>query len=55
LDKLLTEDEKCSLITSRPSMWVYISEPNAFVAAGEKAGKEKQQRGVEWYGAKWDI
>ncbi|KUJ09556.1 uncharacterized protein LY89DRAFT_675728 [Mollisia scopiformis] len=37
------------------STWVYISGPNAFIAAGEMACKKRQERGVEWYGARWDI
>ena len=37
------------------STWAYISGPNAFIAAGEAACKERQSKGVEWYGAKWDI
>jgi len=36
-------------------MWVYISGPNAFIAAGEAACKKRRGRGVECYGAKWDI
>lgn len=39
----------------RGDMWVYISGPNPFIAAGEKACKARQGRGVEWYGARWDI
>ena len=35
--------------------WVYISGPNAFIAAGEAACKERLARGVEWYGARWDV
>ncbi|KAH7327415.1 hypothetical protein BKA65DRAFT_566857 [Rhexocercosporidium sp. MPI-PUGE-AT-0058] len=35
--------------------WVYISGPNAFIANGKTACRDRQQRGVEWYGAKWEI
>lgn len=36
----------------RPSTWVYLSGPNAYIASGEKACKET---GIDYYGARWDI
>jgi hypothetical protein len=38
--------------TTKGCMWIYISGPNAFIAAGEVACKERYRRGVDWYGAK---
>ncbi|MCJ1402627.1 hypothetical protein MMC11_005847 [Xylographa trunciseda] len=35
------------------STWCYLSGPNAFIAAGEKACKARA--GVDFYGARWDI
>lgn len=39
------------------SVWVYISGPNRFIEAGERACKAAAANGggVEWYGARWDI
>lgn len=56
LDEILSEDEQDSLQASGDAkMWVYISGPNAFISNGEGACRERQQRGVEWYGARWEI
>jgi hypothetical protein len=35
------------------SIWVYLSGPNKFIDAGEAACKDA--KGVEWYGARWEI
>lgn len=39
------------------SVWVYISGPNKFIEAGEKACKAAAAGGggIGWYGARWDI
>ena len=39
------------------SVWVYISGPNKFIEAGERACKAAAAAsgGIEWYGARWDI
>lgn len=37
------------------STWVYISGPNAFIKAGEEACRERKGRGVDYYGARWDV
>ncbi|KAG0648785.1 Ferric reduction oxidase chloroplastic [Hyphodiscus hymeniophilus] len=55
LDEILAADVASSNPKVKPSAWVYISGPNAFIAAGETACKERCQLGVEWYGARWDI
>ncbi|MCJ1476012.1 hypothetical protein MMC13_004676 [Lambiella insularis] len=43
----------CGLEAAAASTWVYLSGPNAFIADGERACKAR--KGVEWYGARWDI
>jgi len=53
LDQILLENEK--LFRGVGSTWVYISGPSAFISAGEEACKKRKSRGVEWYGAKWDV
>lgn len=58
LDEILGSDsanEETAFGSEERSLWVYISGPNAFIAAGEEACKARQGRGVEWYGARWDI
>ena len=55
LDDIMKEDGEKSLPSTAASTWVYISGPNAFIEAGEVACKKRQKRGVEWYGARWDI
>ncbi|KAL2061200.1 hypothetical protein VTL71DRAFT_7473 [Oculimacula yallundae] len=56
LDEILSEDEQRDPdAKDGGKMWVYISGPNAFITNGESACRERQQRGVEWYGAKWEI
>lgn len=58
LDEILEEDGKRSgrsETVSMSSTWVYISGPNPFIAAGEEACKKRHGKGVDWYGAKWDI
>jgi len=35
------------------SIWVYLSGPNKFIDAGEAACKAT--KGVEWFGARWEI
>ena len=39
------------------SVWVYISGPNKFIEAGERACKAAAAggEGIGWYGARWDI
>ncbi|MCJ1249789.1 hypothetical protein MMC30_007015 [Trapelia coarctata] len=52
----LNIEESLATIRGQPdasSIWVYLSGPNAFIEAGEKACKAAP--GVEWYGARWDI
>ncbi|KAI9881083.1 MAG: hypothetical protein M1830_008241 [Pleopsidium flavum] len=39
--------------STKSSVWVYLSGPNRFIEAGEKACKAAP--GVDWYGARWDI
>ncbi|KAG4437822.1 hypothetical protein IFR05_006709 [Cadophora sp. M221] len=56
LDEILSQDaQKTSPASGNAKTWVYISGPNAFIAAGESACRERARRGVEWYGAKWEI
>lgn len=55
LDEILKTNVNEGSPGSPASTWVYISGPNAFIEAGETACKERQMRGLEWYGAKWDI
>ncbi|KAE8445704.1 hypothetical protein EG329_012883 [Mollisiaceae sp. DMI_Dod_QoI] len=55
LDQILDEDVADSSASGSASTWVYISGPNAFIAAGETACKERQEKGVDWHGARWDT
>jgi hypothetical protein len=48
-------DEILSSTRVNQSTWVYLSGPNAFIASGEEACKSRQTRGVDFYGARWDI
>ncbi len=53
LDEILIEDSNNG--KGEGKTWVYISGPNAFISNAEASCKKMQERGVEWYGAKWDI
>lgn len=53
LDQILDESEES--FGGVESMWVYISGPHAFITAGEEACKKRKGRGIDWYGAKWDV
>lgn len=55
LDRILVENEALRTGGEQESMWCYVSGPNAFIHAGEVACKERQGKGVDWYGAKWEI
>ncbi|KAI9809562.1 MAG: hypothetical protein M1827_006797 [Pycnora praestabilis] len=56
LDEFLSADgEELRTSSGLASMWVYLSGPNAFIAAGEAACKAREERRVDWFGAKWDI
>ena len=35
------------------SLWVYLSGPNRFIEAGEKACRALA--GVDWFAARWDV
>jgi hypothetical protein len=52
----LNIEERLNSIGAEPDtgpIWVYLSGPNAFIEAGEKACKAAP--GVDWYGARWNI
>lgn len=53
LDNIVREETANS--SDPASIWVYLSGPNAFIEAGEAACKERHAKGVDWYGARWDI
>ncbi|CZT44433.1 uncharacterized protein RSE6_04599 [Rhynchosporium secalis] len=56
LDEILSEDEqRHPEANSGGKTWVYISGPNAFITNGESMCRERRRRGVDWYGAKWEI
>lgn len=55
IDKILEENIAGRKQGEDESMWVYVSGPNAFIATGLEACKERRDRGVEPYGAKWEL
>jgi len=55
LDEILAADADTLNLKAKGSLLVYISGPNAFITTGEDACKNRHDRGVEWYGAKWDL
>lgn len=55
LDDIFGPGKEASEATETSKSWVYISGPNAFIEAGEEACRARHSRGVDCYGARWDI